>query len=113
MVLTRSFRKTSDLVHKPINFDKETDASINNDQHSKIKYDNGLIPEIGNIDALFLRYSPRIRTPSDKALEKERQSQNKQVNSTTVSFKKLKLLFTMVCLVSTSSLHATFTSPRT
>ena len=101
LVLIRSFKNTPDLVPKPITFDKEPDTSIDNDQNKKLQYENDLIPEIGDIGVLALCLSLRIRTPSDKAFEDECQDQNRQVNSTTGSFKQLTYLFTMIYLVST------------
>ena len=54
LVLTRSFRKNPDLTPKPINFDKEPDTPIDNNQNKKVQEINNLIPDIRDIDALTL-----------------------------------------------------------
>ena len=87
LVLTRLFRKNIGLTPKPINFDKEPSTSIDNDQNKKLQDTNNLIPDIGYIDDLALRCTPRIRTKLDKAIEYERQAQTIKSNSITGSFK--------------------------
>ena len=87
LVFTRLFGKPPELSPKPINFDKEPSTSIDNDQNKKLQDTNNLIPDIGYIDDLALRCTPRIRTKLDKAIEYERQAQTIKSNSITGSFK--------------------------
>ena len=75
------------LTPKPVNFNKEPDTPINNDQNKKLQDINNLIPDIGDIDALALRRSLHIRTQLDKTIENERQTQTRQSNSIIGSFK--------------------------
>ena len=47
LVLTRSFRNTPDLIPKPINFDKEPDTPVDNDQNKKLQDKITLFQRLG------------------------------------------------------------------
>ena len=73
------------------------------------------MPELGDIDSMTLRRSKRARKPSSKVLANEEQATEANTPQKGHRNRATKMfgLFTTWCLVSVSTLPATFASPRT